>query len=94
MTPAEIMAVAAFGRAGLHDLFRIFGESPAVSHRDAAGRAIASLWAQDQLIAEEEQALRAQGLRGDLERAQALSPGHSNRDSDHGDLRPSLLERR
>ena len=35
---------------------------------------------------------RAQGLRGDLERTQALSPGHSNRDSDHGDLRPSFLE--
>ena len=61
VTPAEIMAVAAFGRAGLHDLFRIFGESPAASHRDAAGRAIASLWAQDQLIAEEEQALVRRG---------------------------------
>ncbi len=61
MSPAEIRAVAAFGRAGLHDLFRIFGESPAAAHRDAAGRAIASLWAQDQLIAEEEQALVRRG---------------------------------
>ena len=30
-------------------------------HRDAAGRAIAALWAQDQLIAEEEQALVRRG---------------------------------
>ena len=61
VSPAEIMAVASFGRAGLHDLFRIFGESPTASHREAAGRAIASLWAQDQLIAEEEQALVRRG---------------------------------
>jgi hypothetical protein len=61
VSPAEIMAVASFGRAGLHDLFRIFGESPSATHRDAAGRAIASLWGQDELIAEEEQALVRRG---------------------------------
>jgi hypothetical protein len=61
VSPAEIRAVAAFGRAGLYDLFRIFGESQEASNRDAAGRAIASLWVQDQLIAEEEQALVRRG---------------------------------
>lgn len=61
VSPSEIMDVATFGRAGLYDLFRIFGEFPTAEHRDAAGRAIASLWAQDQLIAEEEQALVRRG---------------------------------
>ena len=61
VTATEIMAAAHFGRAGLHELFRLFGESPAAPLREAAGCAIASLWAQDQLIAEEEQALVRRG---------------------------------
>ena len=60
-SPAEIEAAARFGRAGLAELFRIFGEMQSSPHRDAAGRAIAALWAQDQLIKEEEQALVRRG---------------------------------
>jgi hypothetical protein len=57
VTPSEVEEVARFGRSGLHELFRVFGEAPSATLREAAGRAIASLWAQDQLIGEEEQAL-------------------------------------
>jgi hypothetical protein len=65
VTPGEIEEVARFGRAGLHELFRIFGEAPSSPLREAAGRAIASLWAQDQLIAEEEQSLVRRGFTVD-----------------------------
>ena len=61
ITPAEIESVSAFGRSGLTELFRIFGESTRSDLREAAGRAIANLWAQDQLIAEEEKALVRRG---------------------------------
>jgi hypothetical protein len=65
VTVAEIESVAEFGRAGLAELFRIFGESPAMPLRHAAGRALAALWAADQLIAEEEQALVRRGYAAD-----------------------------
>ena len=65
VTAGEIETVDRFGRAGLHELFRIFGEAPSAPLREAAGRAIASLWAQDQLIAEEEQALVRRGYAVD-----------------------------
>lgn len=61
ITPREIESVAQFGRSGLPELFRTFGEPPSASLRDAAGRAISVLWAHDQLIAEEEQALVRRG---------------------------------
>ncbi len=61
VSTAEIEAAVRFGRDGLPELFRIFSESPSSPHRDAAGRAIAALWAQDQLIGEEEQALVRRG---------------------------------
>ena len=61
VSPGEIEAAARFGRDGLPELFRLFGESPSSPHRDAAGRAIAALWARDQLIGEEEQALVRRG---------------------------------
>jgi hypothetical protein len=61
----EIEAAAQFGRASLSELFRIFAEAPAQSLRDAAGRAISILWAEDQLIAEEEQALARRGYAAD-----------------------------
>jgi len=61
ITPQEIESIAQFGRSGLPELFRIFGEAPSSSSRDAAGRAISVLWAHDQLIAEEEQALVRRG---------------------------------
>jgi hypothetical protein len=57
VTPAEIGAVASCGRAGLPELFRLLGEAPSSELRLAAARAIAALWAQDELIGEEEQAL-------------------------------------
>jgi hypothetical protein len=61
VTPQEIESVAQFGRSGLPELFRIFGEPPSSAQRDSAGRAISILWAHDQLIAEEEQALVRRG---------------------------------
>ena len=62
VTPEEIEAAARFGRSGLAELFRLFAEAPAQTLRDAAGRAISALWAEDQLIAEEEQALARRGF--------------------------------
>jgi hypothetical protein len=61
VSPREVEGVDRFGRAGLHDLFRLFSDAPSAAIREAAGRAIASLWGQDQLIAEEEQALVRRG---------------------------------
>lgn len=49
------------GRTGLHELFRILGTADDPSRREAAGRALADLWAQDQLIAEEEKAIVTRG---------------------------------
>jgi hypothetical protein len=61
VTPQEVESVARFGRSGLPELFRLLGEPPSSLLREAAGRAIAALWAHDQLIAEEEQALVRRG---------------------------------
>ena len=49
------------GRAGLFDLFRILGTAETETLRHAAGHALTVLWAQDQLIAEEEQAVVRRG---------------------------------
>jgi hypothetical protein len=57
VAPDEVLTVARFGRAGLHELFRLQGESPSAAVRDAAARALAILWSEDELIAEEEQAV-------------------------------------
>ena len=56
VSPEAIRAVAQFGRAGLFELFRLFGSASDPAQRTAAGAAIARLWAEDQLVAEEEQA--------------------------------------
>jgi hypothetical protein len=61
VTRAEIEDVVAYGRAGLIELFRILGTAPSEPIRHAAGHALAVLWAQDNLIAEEEQALVRRG---------------------------------
>jgi hypothetical protein len=58
----DIEAAIEFGREGLVDLFRIQGTADSAALRDAAGRALAVLWARDELIAEEEQALVRRGL--------------------------------
>jgi hypothetical protein len=56
VSPREIVEVAEFGRVGLFELFRILGSAEGPEQRAAAGRAISRLWADDQLVAEEEQA--------------------------------------
>jgi hypothetical protein len=65
VTPSEIEAVARFGRSGMAELFQIFSEPPSPPLREAAGRALAVLWARDHLIAEEEQALVRRGFTVD-----------------------------
>jgi hypothetical protein len=65
VTPEEVASVGRFGRAALVELFRIFGESPTPVLRAAAGRALCTLWAKDQLVAEEEQAIVRRGYSVD-----------------------------
>ena len=58
LTPKQVEAVAHHGREGVTDLFRVQGEPDRPQAiRDAAARALAKLWAQDELIPLEEQAL-------------------------------------
>jgi hypothetical protein len=61
VTAEEIEAVAAYGRAGAWELLRIFSTSESAPIREAAGRALARLWRDDELVAEEEQALVRRG---------------------------------
>ena len=61
VTVEAIEEAAAHGRAGLLDLFRILGTAETEALRHAAGHALTVLWAQDQLIAEEEQAVVRRG---------------------------------
>ena len=61
VTPDEVLAAADHGRAGLMALFRVLGTAPDAAVRDAAGQALAILWAQDELIAEEEKAIVSRG---------------------------------
>jgi hypothetical protein len=65
ITPEDIEAVTAHGRAGLMDLFRILGTDKSETLRLAAGHALAVLWARDELIAEEEKALVRRGYAVD-----------------------------
>lgn len=53
----DILAAADHGRAALPELFALLDPSVAPPARLAAARALARLWAADQLIAEEERAL-------------------------------------
>jgi hypothetical protein len=61
-TPEQIEAVAEFGRAGAWELLRIFSSGESDACRIAAGRALARLWRDDQLVAEEEQAVLRRGF--------------------------------
>ena len=61
VTPEEVEAVAAYGRAGAWELLRIFSTSESEPLRQAAGRGLARLWKDDELVAEEEQALVRRG---------------------------------
>ncbi len=65
VTPAEIVATAQFGRAGLRQLFEILATSTKAELREAAGKALSILWTQDELIAEEEKALVLRGFKAD-----------------------------
>lgn len=58
----SIEAVAEHGRAGIVELFRILGTAEQPALRTAAGRALASLWARDELVPEEEQAIARRGF--------------------------------
>ncbi len=60
--PEEVEAAAEHGRAGLIDLFRLLGTAEKPEVRDAAGRALATLWARDELIVEEEKGLVRRGF--------------------------------
>jgi hypothetical protein len=61
LTVREVEAVSEHGRAGLMDLFRLLSTALEPAIRDAAGRALSVLWAQDQLIIEEEKAIVQRG---------------------------------
>jgi hypothetical protein len=60
--PEEVEAAANHGRAALIELFRLLGTAERAEVRDAAGRALATLWAKDDLIVEEEKALVRRGF--------------------------------
>ena len=62
VTPAEIEAVAEFGRSGAWELLRIFSSTDSEPRRHAAGRALTRLWRDDQLVSEEEQAILRRGF--------------------------------
>ncbi len=62
VTPAEIADSARFGREGLIDLFRLLETARDADRREAAGRALASLWKRDELVAEEEKAIVRRGF--------------------------------
>jgi hypothetical protein len=63
VSPEEIEGVADFGRAGVWELLRIFSEAGTnPEQRAAAGRALARLWRNDELVAEEEQAIVRRGF--------------------------------
>ncbi len=61
VSPEEIAAAADHGREGIMELFRILGTADDARQREAAGHALAVLWARDQLIAEEEKAIVSRG---------------------------------
>jgi hypothetical protein len=62
VSPDEVEAVARFGRAGAWELLRIFSTSESDPLRTAAGRALAILWKDGELVAEEEQAVARRGF--------------------------------
>jgi hypothetical protein len=62
VTAEELEAVAKYGRAGAWELLRIFSTTDSEPARKAAGRSLARLWRDDELVAEEEQALVRRGF--------------------------------
>ena len=94
VTAEDVEAAVEYGREGLMDLFRILGTAESSRLRDAAGRALAVLWARDDLIAEEEKALVRRGFAVDLARPPPLPPGPAGGDPDRGRLRRPVPPRR
>ncbi len=62
VTPEELEAVADFGRAGAWELLRIFSTTESETTRTAAGLALARIWKDDHLVAEEEKAVVRRGF--------------------------------
>lgn len=61
--PSDLLLAGSLGRAALVPLFQILGHAESPALRDAAGRALACVWASDHLIGEEEQALVRRGFQ-------------------------------
>lgn len=62
VTPEEVYAAARHGRPGLIEFFRLLAEGKTPEIRAAAGRALAIVWKQDDLIPEEERAVLTRGF--------------------------------
>ena len=62
VTAEEIVQAAEFGRPGLIEFFRLLAEGKTPEIRAAAGRALAIVWAKDDLIPEEEKAVLTRGF--------------------------------
>jgi hypothetical protein len=61
VAPEEIESVAEYGRSGAWELLCLYSTSESEPIRIASGRALARLWRDDELVAEEEQALVRRG---------------------------------
>lgn len=60
--PGEIFDASRHGRAAIRPLFTTLTDAQDPSHREAAGQALSRIWANDDLIAEEEQGLVRRGF--------------------------------
>ncbi|MEW4570388.1 hypothetical protein AB1L88_21180 [Tautonia sp. JC769] len=62
VTPEEIVAAAEHGPLGMIEFFRLLAEGQSPAIRSAAGRALAIVWANDDLIPEQEKAVLTRGF--------------------------------
>jgi hypothetical protein len=62
VSPEEILDAAGYGPDGLIDFFRLLDEGKTPEIRNAAGRALAVVWAGDNLIPEQEKAVVTRGF--------------------------------
>lgn len=61
VTADELLDAAKFGRDAASELARLQASAKPAEIRDAAGRALAKLWAENELVAEEEKAIVVRG---------------------------------